>query len=328
MKARNLPQHSERNDLRCYGSAIGFGRMILPCIIMPFLRSVMLWLCCGWFTTLTAAGATLHVWPDSPAPAAPYTNWTTAAHTIQDAVDAAQVGDTVLVTNGVYATGGRAVNDPTPNRVAIDKAITVQSVNGPEVTIVEGPGRCAYLITNAVLNGFTLTNGTADYGGGAWCSSFAVITNCVLSGNSASGGGGGVYGGSAVRGVYGGALYNCILTNNQAAYFGGGASACRLYDCTIADNSAWKTDGDGGGVENCILERCTLARNYAGEEGGGAQDSTLDNCTLFGNSSYDGGGTDQCALNRCTLIGNTANPNGGSGAGARYRYSPAVPPRR
>ena len=36
----------------------------------------------------------------------PYTNWTAAAHSIQDAVFAATAGDTVIVTNGVYKTGG------------------------------------------------------------------------------------------------------------------------------------------------------------------------------------------------------------------------------
>ena len=63
----------------------------------------------GLSLVTTALADTHYVWTNSPSPASPYTNWTTAAHVIQDAVHAAQTGDTVLVAGGVYATGGRAV---------------------------------------------------------------------------------------------------------------------------------------------------------------------------------------------------------------------------
>ena len=131
---------------------------------------------------------------------APFTDWAAAARDIQAAIDVASAGDTVLVTNGVYATGGAFAAGLT-NRVAITNAVTVRSVNGPEVTIIQGQGpmgieavRCACVADGAALVGFTLSDGftmtsydTSGSGGGIYCGSVAgIVSNCTLTGNSAS----------------------------------------------------------------------------------------------------------------------------------------------
>ncbi|NLH72969.1 MAG: hypothetical protein GX456_07940, partial [Verrucomicrobia bacterium] len=264
-------------------------------------------------------GATLYVWSESPDPKPPYTNWTTAARVIQDAVDAASAGDEVVVTNGVYATGGRAVDAAGTNRVAVTKPLTLRSVNGPEFTVIEGyqvPGttngtgavRCVYLADGASLSGFTLTKGatrtsgewpTERSGGGVCCASTnAVVTNCVLVGNSAW------YGGGAYRGT----LYNCSLTDNYSAGGGGGgAYESTLYNCTLTGNVAAR---NGGGAYRSTLYNCTLTCNSA-ESGGGALYSTLYNCTLTGNSAEYGGGARDSTLHNSTVTGNSARRGGG-----------------
>ena len=262
--------------------------------------------------------ATHYVDANCASPIPPYTNWATAARVIQDAVDEASDGETVLVTNGLYNTGGRTVGtNLLQNRVAIERAIRLESVKGPPVTIIEGARapagdesgngdgavRCIYLgLTNAVVSGFTLTNGHTmitdhwpdGFGGGVNIAAHfpgpdGMLTNCMLSGNSAYGGGG----------AYGGILYNCTLTGNSAS-------------------------SGGGGVSLSTVNNCILTGNSASEDGGGAYGGTLYNCTLTGNSANCGGGVYLGSRQDEALVNSIVYFNRAS-VGANYFIDPGYP---
>jgi len=246
-------------------------------------------------------------------------SWATAKKTIQAAIDASSAGHTIIVTNGTYA----------PITTA-NKAITLQSVEGAEWTIIDGGGtsRCAMMGSasghnNTLLDGFSLTNGNAvsnNDGGGSY---YGTLTNCVLSGNTAYRGGGAYYS----------TLYNCTLTGNKAnfgggscggtlnnctvvknmAYSGGGSYGGTLNNCTLTDNEAsW---GSGGGAYEGTLNHCTVTNNTASNYGGGVYNATLNNCLVAGNTAgaYGGGGAHYGTLNNCTVVGNkiTSGNNGG-----------------
>ena len=214
---------------------------------------------------------------NNPAPSSPYTSWATAATNIQDAAGLAVFGDTVLVTNGVYQSGGHYLDGT--NRVQLASGVVIQSVNGPAVTVIKGyqvPGttngtaaiRCASLGGGTTLSGFTLAGGATinfQYGGGVKGIGLPapVVTNCLIVGNSAYNGGGGAFNLTLVncelRGNFsdvpstsagGGAsqstLYNCLLVGNHSAYSAGAASSSTLINCTVVSNGT--SPGDSGGL--------------------------------------------------------------------------------
>lgn len=203
-------------------------------------------------TAVSGPAATFYVNVNSTNPVAPYSGWATAATAIQDAAGMASSGDMVLVTNGVYKTGGlKEVPADITNRVVITSAVTVQSVNGPLVTIIQGyqpPAssnvnsavRCALVQNGGILGGFTLTGGqagTGNYvnGGGVVGSTSGLISNCIITANRSGGAGGGAY---LVT------MVNCLVTSN-AAVAGGGVGGCNAYNCTMVGNYATNY---GGGI--------------------------------------------------------------------------------
>jgi len=141
--------------------------------------------------------------------APPYTSWTTAGSNIIDVVNYAMTRTAerlVVVSNGTYYL---------TNQVSIT-ALTIQSVHGRDVTIVDGNNYPGKPVTNrcfnmsgqdaAVLDGFTISNGYAGDGGGVYGG--GTNRNCTITLNTATNRGGGVYLGVLIT--------NCIISKNVA----------------------------------------------------------------------------------------------------------------
>jgi len=237
----------------------------------------------------------------------PYTNWATAATKIQDAVDVASANDTVIVTNGIYSVGGAATPGKSLyNRVVIMEKITVRSVNGPDSTIILGQGpngagavRCVFLLKDAMLIGFTLSNGhtrTTDdtiydqSGGGLLTDGSGAVSNCVIRNCQAD-----YYGGGAIL-KGGGAVIDSIVLRNSSEWSGGGVccyTGGEIVQSTIIGNVA---TNNGGGVyfdTRGSIKKCVVSYNTA-RDGGGAYCNglgTIDNSLFVKNKSrQDGGG--------------------------------------
>jgi hypothetical protein len=245
---------------------------------------------------------------------------------IQQAIDAApNAGAALCVLPGIY-------------REKIDfhgKPINLVSLGGPTVTFLDGGGTGPVVTfssaegKDSTLNGFTVRNGTATYGGGIYIKEASpTIRNSIVTGNTATGEFG-KGGGIGVTGVWAHPSITCVrIVANTASYSGGGLASTYsanpyLRSIHFERNSApyggaisvawsgrldlgWaqllanQASGDGGGIHagvpygNVLVRQTWFKGNRAGGYGGGmwvpAGFADVVNSTFDGNQAAQGGG--------------------------------------
>ncbi len=239
--------------------------------------------------------------------------------TIQEGINAATNGDTVLVADGIY-TG---VNNKDLTWDGNVKHLIVKSENGPENCIIdcENDGR-GFLLSNTyqnnsdIIEGFTIRNARGEsWGGGIDCwNASPTIQNNIIKSCTAGAGGGNGGGGGIVCAHY----CNAIIQNN-----------------IIEDNIAYTHTVGGGGGIFChhtddsplpVIIRNNIIRNnqaidaYASCGGGIGlyyASPVIENNLIYDNHSDSFGGGIHCAISGSPIIrnniiyGNTSPSDGG-----------------
>jgi predicted outer membrane repeat protein len=277
------------------------------------MRTSLFVVAAALFSASASAQTTWHV--DATAAGPGVGNAELPFPTIQDAIDQALPDDSVLVAPGTYienltGLGGRSL----------------LSTHGPDLTIIDGAQSgsvirscgneptCNSQVGHVVIDGFTLTNGLANRGGGLFCSFGNLdVRNCILVGNSTP-----VFDGNGGAGVLArtnSSFTDCRFVDNFANGDGGafrleGEGSHTFLRCVFDSN----TGGNGGAVETheatgsivAIFDRCTFANNHAVTHGGAIRKET----------SFGGGSV---TITNCIVVGNT--PDQLSGENITVRYS-------
>jgi parallel beta-helix repeat protein/predicted outer membrane repeat protein len=254
---------------------------------------------------------------------------------IQEAINAAVDGDTIILAPGTFhGDGNRDIDFK-------GKAITIRSMdpNDPNVvaaTIIDCQGseaeshRGFYFHSgedeNSVVEGLIITKGFHGRGAGILCiGSSPIIRNNIITDNEiefdADGGAGiGCWRGASPT------ITNNIISNNTCAP-GGGGGGIRCYEAgspTITNNTiSGNTASQGGGV--CIdfcsptISDCTFSDNSATGMGGGVltdSNMILTNCNFIENSARTGAGIYNYHCNpvvlNCFFSGNSCEYDGGA----------------
>jgi len=217
--------------------------------------------------------------------------------TIQQAINNINDGDSIIVAPGEYIEN---INFDGKN-ISI-----IGNTENPEEVIINGNRNVSVVsflsgeTEDAVLSGFTLTNGTGTFvgrdrkGGGIYCNeSSPTLTHLIIRENRAEVGGG-IY-------CYGSdpSLSDVVIAENQGRDGGGincEESSPVITDSEISNNHAgWAGGGIYGGEAHPTITRVLLSYNVSDEFGGGIMivgNSTLSltNVTISGNEAGETGG--------------------------------------
>ncbi len=234
---------------------------------------------------------------------------------ISEAIDGAPDGFTILVCPGVYPE----------DLVFDDVELRIQSTDGADVTTIQGSGAGSVITIldgEVGIQGFTVTGGVAEMGGGLYANGgdIDVRENLFLS-NLGTGFGGGVYL-SRASGVF----EDNTVSNNEALEGGGlaiGKGDMEIIGNEISHNVATTADEDyrgagsgGGGIwmdGNSTLTNNLVAENESFYNGAGIilfqTTGTLEGNTVRGNYSHEDGAGIYANQASSHIIGNTIEDN-------------------
>jgi parallel beta-helix repeat protein len=243
--------------------------------------------------------------------------------------DSAEYGDTVLVAPGTYSP---ATGETFP-LFMVNGAALISEANAEE-TIVDAQGTAGVLQgtqldSTTLVSGFTLTGGSQATGGGIYfMSSYATISDNIITGNVATGGtgrGGGIYC-SAGRPL----ILNNQISHNSCPDWMGGGICLHWSEAIIQGNRVvFNTARYGGGIFNddyCrgVIAGNFVARNHATATGGGVDcymnsfPTVERNVIVFNTAADNGAGIACCYSSYPTITGNVVASNFGNyGGGIR-----------
>ncbi|MCC5841223.1 MAG: hypothetical protein JJT96_13990 [Opitutales bacterium] len=220
--------------------------------------------------------------------------------------------------------------------ITINRNVTIDASALPEGITISGnsngdgihdPGESRIFVINAgrtvTLRGLRIVDGQTQpndplgpQGGAIKILGTLILEDCVVSGSSATEGGG-----LHVMDPGSATIQRSRITGNRASFFGGGVisnGSLTVFDSTISGNIA---DLAAGGVLNegtATLHRTTISGNHAETGGGGIGNSntlSLIQSTVSGNTTaLDGGAiynTDLLYLTHTTVSNNSAEREGG-----------------